>query len=777
MEAEPAAEHGSLDSVEWDTDDPQGTGQLKFALIRFEDLFGSDPGQIPAGANILSATLTYVVYNEGDPADVNEVSIPWLENVTYDGFGGTSGVQNDDYGASRGTASGLPVGVYNVDVRASLAAWSADPSANSGWIFRPTGTNGVDFRSSEYGVTSERPKLTVVYSTSSVVYFEDFGDTAGEDPADWVDTEANNSLDEDDSLFETFDVDGEIAFGTVSTSTNIHSHYTGAVYDTSPTGFVFTGRMRLSASNGGIGVTFLSGYPDTTSYYRVRRYGSNAFHLSPLGTSVSGVTDSGVVPVADTWYLYKVEVVDTGSRTEIRAKVWAQGSAEPGAWQIDAWDESGSRLTSGRIGVWSMGGGGKYWDDLMVEMMGPVNQPPVADGTVAPLSGPWPLDVDFDGSASYDPDAPDDSIVFYEWDFEGDGVYDWSGDDTTSGITSYTYGASGAYNATLRVTDNGGATGTQSVTVTVSDPDEPASIDVDPASITVNEGAAATFTVAASGTEPLRYQWQQENSGVWEDIAGATGSSYTLSEALYPDDDGAMFRCEVSNDVPSPGTPTVVYSNSATLTVTELDYAYFEDFGDTAGEDPADWVDTEANNSLDEDDSLFETFDVDGEIAFGTVSTSTNIHSHYTGAVYDTSPTGFVFTGRMRLSASNGGIGVTFLSGYPDTTSYYRVRRYGSNAFHLSPLGTSVSGVTDSGVVPVADTWYLYKVEVVDTGSRTEIRAKVWAQGSAEPGAWQIDAWDESGSRLTSGRIGVWSMGGGGKYWDDLMIYDLTPQP
>jgi hypothetical protein len=82
-------------------------------------------------------------------------------------------------------------------------------------------------------------------------------------------------------------------------------------------------------------------------------------------------------------------------------------------------------------------------------------------------------------------------------------------------------------------------------------------ITVQPSNQSVSTGANATFTVAASGTAPLSFQWQRNVS----DIAGATGTSYTLVSA-QAEDDGATFRCVVSN---SAGSAT---SNSATLTVT-----------------------------------------------------------------------------------------------------------------------------------------------------------------------------------------------------------------
>jgi hypothetical protein len=182
-------------------------------------------------------------------------------------------------------------------------------------------------------------------------------------------------------------VDGQIAFGTTSTLANIHSHYDAATYDAA-VGFVLSGRMRMSDSNSGIGVTFLSDYPNTDTYYRLRRYAGSAFHLSSHGTAtLSGDSDSGVIPAADTWYLYKIEVVVISGSTEIRANIWPQGSDEPDGWQIDAYDDSSTALTNGKIGLWSYSAGNKYWDDIAVEMLAPVNQKPVANCTLTPSVG------------------------------------------------------------------------------------------------------------------------------------------------------------------------------------------------------------------------------------------------------------------------------------------------------------------------------------------------------------------------------------------------------
>ena len=204
-------------------------------------------------------------------------------------------------------------------------------------------------------------------NNDTIFYAEDFNAfAAGQNPVDWIDTESSNSMSENDSLFKTFDVGGDVGFGTTSTLPNIHSHCTIATYDAAA-GFVYSGRMRMSASNSGIGVTFLSDYANSNTYYRLRRYNNNAFHLAPHGATATGDIDSGVVPAVNTWYWFKIQVQDTGSRTEIKARVWTDGTIEPAGWQIDAWDDSATRLTEGKIGVWSYSSGSKYWDDLAVK--------------------------------------------------------------------------------------------------------------------------------------------------------------------------------------------------------------------------------------------------------------------------------------------------------------------------------------------------------------------------------------------------------------------------
>ncbi len=60
----------------------------------------------------------------------------------------------------------------------------------------------------------------------------------------------------------------------------------------------------------------------------------------------------------------------------------------------------------------------------------------------------------------------DGTIVKYEWDFDGDGIFEWSSEE--NGITTFIYNKAGIYSTTLRVTDSEGNTGTDSRSIEVA---------------------------------------------------------------------------------------------------------------------------------------------------------------------------------------------------------------------------------------------------------------------------------------------------------------------
>ncbi len=84
----------------------------------------------------------------------------------------------------------------------------------------------------------------------------------------------------------------------------------------------------------------------------------------------------------------------------------------------------------------------------------------------------------------------------------------------------------------------------------------PPSITVQPASQTVQVGQTATFTVVATGSMPLSYQWQENGTN----IPGATSTSYT-TQATTGADSGSTFDVVVTNATGG------VASSTAALTV------------------------------------------------------------------------------------------------------------------------------------------------------------------------------------------------------------------
>jgi PKD repeat protein len=94
---------------------------------------------------------------------------------------------------------------------------------------------------------------------------------------------------------------------------------------------------------------------------------------------------------------------------------------------------------------------------VTITVTSPGNQAPNASFTADPEAGVAPLTVDFDATASSDPDG---AIVAYQWYF-GDG-------DTGVGATvSHTYDSFGAYTAILTVVDDDGTPASATVEISV----------------------------------------------------------------------------------------------------------------------------------------------------------------------------------------------------------------------------------------------------------------------------------------------------------------------
>ena len=157
--------------------DQQDFNSVRQGLVKFDEIFGNQPGQIPFGATINSAQLKVFVQDSSNASmqmSLYRMLTDWDESTaTWNFFGGTTGgiggVQ-----ASEGESSNLPPdsvlfdskaavlgsptsGIF--DVTKSLEYWAAG-AANYGWLIESAATNGWDFRTNNAN-QADRPVLTV----------------------------------------------------------------------------------------------------------------------------------------------------------------------------------------------------------------------------------------------------------------------------------------------------------------------------------------------------------------------------------------------------------------------------------------------------------------------------------------------------------------------------------------------------------------------------------------------------------------------------------------
>src|SRR5207245_1069937 len=141
----------------------------------------------------------------------------------------------------------------------------------------------------------------------------------------------------------------------------------------------------------------------------------------------------------------------------------------------------------------------------------------------------------------------------YQWQKNGANI---SGATAASYTTPATTTADSGSAFRVVVTNTAGTATSASATLTVNPAPVAPAITSQPANQTVTAGQTATFTVVATGTAPLGYQWQKNGAS----IAGATAASYT-TPATTTADSGSAFRVVVTN------TAGTVTSAAATLTV------------------------------------------------------------------------------------------------------------------------------------------------------------------------------------------------------------------
>ena len=140
--------------------------------------------------------------------------------------------------------------------------------------------------------------------------------------------------------------------------------------------------------------------------------------------------------------------------------------------------------------------------------------------------------------------------LHYQWRKNGANI---PGATNSSYTTPPTVAADNGSLFSVVVSNGAGSVTSNNATLTVT---TPPTITTQPADRTVRAGLGAKFSVMATGTAPLHYQWTKNGAN----ISGATKASYTTPPTTAGDN-GAHFAVTVSNLTGS------VTRNIVTLTV------------------------------------------------------------------------------------------------------------------------------------------------------------------------------------------------------------------
>ena len=178
-----------------------------------------------------------------------------------------------------------------------------------------------------------------------------------------------------------------------------------------------------------------------------------------------------------------------------------------------------------------------------------------ASGATAPsiLVQPESQTVMVGQRATFSVVASGSAPLIYRWVRDG---YRIPGARESSYTTPEVSEADNGASFTVTVSNSAGRVTSHAAILTVVAVGVAPTITTQPQSQTVTVGQTATFSVVASGTAPLSYQWKKSGTA----IAGAAGASYT-TPATVQTDNGASFTVTVTNTAGS------VTSNAAILTV------------------------------------------------------------------------------------------------------------------------------------------------------------------------------------------------------------------
>jgi PKD repeat protein len=433
--------------------------------------------------------------------------------------------------------------------------------------------------------------------------------------------------------------------------------------------------------------------------------------------------------------------VVTATATDLTAKLDGSASADAdGQVAAYAWDFGDCSTGTGPTPTHAYAVGGTYTVTLTVTddkgltgtastqvtvVAPPVNREP----TAVIASTTTDLVANLDGRASSDPDG---TIASYAWEF-GDGT------TGTGPSIAHPYARAGTYTVALTVTDDDGATGRTTASVTVTAPP-------------VNQAPVAAFTSTVAGlVASLDASKSSDPDGTvasyaWAFGDGTTGTGRTTTHA-YPAAGSYAVSLTVTDDK---GLATTTTSQVAVQAPASNVIAQ-DSFGRTVAQG-------------------WGTADVGGA---WRVTGGTSIVKVQDGAGQVVSPKGETRTMSLdAVSATSSDVSATFsLDSVPTGGgSYTRVvsRQVGSASYQTQVWVKATGqiqlvqseGTSNPASYVLPGTTYTagqqLRVRVLTTGtSPTTVKAKAWVAGQAEPAAWQTSVTSSTAALQAAGSVGI----------------------
>ena len=250
--------------------------------------------------------------------------------------------------------------------------------------------------------------------------------------------------------------------------------------------------------------------------------------------------------------------------------------------------------------------GSRPWEtticEFTVEGTGQTNQPPVASFTDDCTN----LSCNFDGTGSTDSDG---TIVSYSWNF-GDG-------NTGSGATpSNNYAAAGTYTVSLTVTDDDGATDSESRSITVTEPPTGGCLYTGGFENNSSGWSTGGGNSCSTGTFVQGTPNQQQTGGLITQVGGAAVGS----GAWFTAPNTALGTADVDGGTCETLSPTI---NANSEDAVQVSLAYFHGQRD-AGDDSTDGLTIEVLNNGSVVDTIVDIGDVQNGAAWTNVSTVVN---------------------------------------------------------------------------------------------------------------------------------------------------------